>query len=229
MFEGLAIFLIVLLLVTVVGHLLWLCLAALIRLFTGQSSKRRDDDSWYDDEAITARKLEQLYRNGQIDQPSFQKVLNAMYGHATPPPLASRLVQLAKNGGATSFPPIQNPNFSQEIIEKNGDASSFAPGKIPREVSELASPTPPPLAPPPLPIAQLAAPMLPPPLPPRKIPAPIAPLPPPPPRKPFSEILKHFMEEEGERWERGFCEVEAEEEASVRRAGRWEVEAERAE
>jgi len=73
MFEGLAIFLIVLLLVTVVGHLLWLALAALIRLFIGQSPNRDLEQPWYDDQAITAKTLQQLYRNGQIDQPLTKK------------------------------------------------------------------------------------------------------------------------------------------------------------
>ncbi|HEV8378746.1 MAG TPA: hypothetical protein VGP99_07835, partial [Tepidisphaeraceae bacterium] len=183
----LGVVLVVVLLVAVVGHVFWLILASLFRLITGGTSGTQPPKGPMNlgDEAITARKLQQLYRAGQIDQETFQKVLGAMQ----PQNVGQRpVIPLAHPPPKPPPPPVaveQQPSDQMEEMSASDEWMRSAP-------------TPPPIPP-------LAAPFrVPPPKPRQVIPIePVAPPPPPPPappRKPFSEILKRFMEESNIRW-----------------------------
>jgi hypothetical protein len=179
--------LLVILLVAVIGHVFWLCLAAIFRLVTGRDARAESPQPHVDESGITAKKLQQLYREARIDLPTFQKILSAMNesdrGHRPVLPLAHR-PQQPPPPTPTPQPPQQKPREDIALAD------------------EWAPTQPPPLPPPPLPFAQVAPIHFTPPPPPKFV-APIAPLPPPPPRaprKPFSEILKHFMEESNIRW-----------------------------
>src|SRR5205823_10675810 len=92
-------FVVVTLLVAVIGHAIWLGLAAIYRAITGKSSipKEQFFQPILNEDSITSKKLQQLYRAGLIDLPTFQTILKALNQQtaANPPttPLSNRTTQ----------------------------------------------------------------------------------------------------------------------------------------
>src|SRR5438067_8158871 len=171
-------FVVVTLLVAVIGHAIWLGLAALYRAITGKSSipKEQFFQPILNEDSITSKRLQQLYRDGLIDLPTFQTILKALNQKTAinPPivPLANRPTQ------PPAPPPI--PPFA------DAQDQPLAPPTLPRPRIQFQPQIP---LPPPRQVLPIES--FPPPPPPR---------PPRPPRKPFSEIFKRFMEESNIRW-----------------------------
>src|SRR5712675_1811020 len=118
-------FVVVTLLVALIGHGIWLGLAAIYRAMTGKSSIPNEQFSQpvINDDSVTAKKLQQLYRDRKIDLPTFQTVLRALNQQTVinPPiiPLANRPTQ------SSTPPPIPRLDILEEVPA--GPAAPFPP------------------------------------------------------------------------------------------------------
>ncbi|MFI5378795.1 MAG: hypothetical protein ACHRHE_05835 [Tepidisphaerales bacterium] len=167
-------FLLVVLLVTVVGHVLWLLFAMIFRGIFGVGAKPGDSASR---QRTTTDVLYQLYYAGQIDAATLGRVLQALGGRTVQLPPAQVPPQPAQPVAAVPVAGLEEPVAAQV----------FAPPVAPPPLPAFARAVPTPAeevrpAPPARPIP----------------PTPVAP--PSQPRRPFSEVLATFMQEANIRW-----------------------------
>src|SRR5688572_28227209 len=183
---GLFVLFAVLAVITVIGHVVWLMVAEMVRWFfkpdtptnhrpvnygrivtdAGPASQPRPAD----DLAATERKLTKFYADGKINDEIYEQLMARIRAErapaATRPPKREPIVT-----------PVEEVVVESVVIEVDRERTS-APIPVP----------PPPRYEPPPPRYE--------PPPPRYEP----PLPPPPPRRPFTEVLNSFMEESNIRW-----------------------------
>lgn len=193
--EFLIILLVLLTIITLIGHGIWVAIRAFIRLLL------RDDDEQKHDEvtrifepagrpagpladlAATERQLVRFYRDGKINDETYELLLARIR--------AERDSLLGRH--TTAPPPKPAPAPARPAPAPVPPPSVVTASRVPSDDEIIIEPAPTFLAPE-EPVRKPVAPVRPRPTPP--------PPPPPPPRvrRPFSEVLNSFMEESNIRW-----------------------------
>lgn len=190
--DILFILLVLLTIVTLVGHGVWVAIAAVIRLMLNDRDGNKKNDGvtrlfepvngQLNDLAATERQLVLFYRDGKINEETYELLMariraerDHLLGRQTTPPPKPRP---APTPGPSPIitPPSVVTTADEEIVIK--PVPTFIAPEEPARV----------------PVAPVVAP-------PRVQPPPPPPQPPPPrARRPFSEVLNSFMEESNIRW-----------------------------
>src|SRR5258706_104359 len=133
-------FVVLTLLVALIGHGIWLGLAAIYRAITGKSSipKEQFFQPVINEDSVTAKKLQQLHHDGKIDLPTFQTVLRALNQQT---PIAPPIIPLANRPTQPLAPPPIPPLDLLEEVPA-GPAAPFPPHHQPRAAPHRHAPGP---------------------------------------------------------------------------------------
>lgn len=169
--------------ITIVGHLIWLVVAAILRWFLADDTGTRNEVSLnhlskqLNDLATTERQIVQFFRDGKLNDETYEQLLNQIRAERTR--LNTRDAAVAKKEPTEpteTAPPIEAPPPSVVTATATASDDEVIIEPVPSFSSHEETPYEP------QPSYEQFKP------------------PPGPPRRPFSEVLNSFMEESNIRW-----------------------------